>query len=97
MGRFFFPLLKESIRRAEKGINVYWLCYEHALGPTPCTHQRIQSGNLEANVLFGLHGAKETFQLIANIYNLEVPHENMVGKSENWKFCNRGPYPLWHQ
>lgn len=29
---------------------------------------RVQTSDLEANVLFGLHDAKETLQLIANIY-----------------------------
>lgn len=29
---------------------------------------RVQTSDLEANVLFGLHGAKETFQLIASMY-----------------------------
>ena len=36
-----------------------------ALGSTPCIHQGLQTGALGQ---FGLRGAKETFQFIANIY-----------------------------
>lgn len=32
--------------------------------PNPYIHQRVQNGDQEANVLFGMHGAKETSQLM---------------------------------
>lgn len=66
-------LLSESIRRTEEGMKVYWLCYERELAQL-LAYIRVQTGDLEANVLFGLHDAKETFQLIANIYKSGDPH-----------------------
>lgn len=87
----FLFLLRESIRRAEKGIKVYWLCYEHELAQL-LAYIRVQTGDLEANVLFGLHDAKETFQLIANMYK--------SGDStwkHGWGWATQDPYSLWHQ
>lgn len=61
-----FFLLKESIRRAEKGIK-FIDCFVHELVRL-LIYIRAQTGDLEANILFRIHDAKETFQLIANTY-----------------------------